>query len=57
MVLTEKEKRVLYDKMDNPDKAVKCPRCGNEIVYVERGNSVSVECKTPNCIFTGIRGI
>ena len=57
MVLTENKKVALYAKMDNPDKEVKCPRCGNEIIYVVRGTSISVECKTPNCIFIGVRGI
>lgn len=35
----------------------KCPRCGNEIVVEEVGNSYSVKCKTPNCISMDYRGI
>ena len=47
----------LWEKMKNPSKLVKCPRCGNEILYIERGNSIAVECKTQDCIHGGIRGI
>lgn len=34
-----------------------CPRCGNKIIVEERGNSYSVKCKTPNCIYADFRGI
>lgn len=57
MVLTEKDKKALYEKMDYPDKKVTCPRCGKEILYIKRGNSIAIECETPTCIFTGIRGL
>lgn len=57
MVLTEKEKKALFDKWNNPDKTVLCPRCGKELVYEQRGASLFVGCKTKNCIFTGIRGL
>ena len=57
MVMNDKEKAALKEKMENPDKYVKCPRCGNEIIYEIRGNSIAVECKTPTCIFGGVRGI
>ena len=36
---------------------VECPRCGNEIIYKEIGNSISVECLSDDCIFGGIRGL
>ena len=36
--------------------ALNCPRCGNEIIYKKRGNSIAVECKTKDCIYGGIRG-
>ena len=57
MVMTEAEKNALYEKYDHPEKNVKCPRCGNEIIYEKRGNSIAVECKTPKCIFGGLRGL
>jgi predicted RNA-binding Zn-ribbon protein involved in translation (DUF1610 family) len=57
MIMNEAEKQALKDKLNNPDKTVKCPRCGSEIIYEKRGNSIAVECKTPKCIFGGIRGL
>ena len=57
MELSKEEREALYEKWDNPNKKVICPRCGNEIVYEERGASLFVGCKTPKCIFTGLRGI
>lgn len=36
---------------------LKCPRCGNEIIYVKEGSSYSIRCKTENCIEIGFRGI
>ena len=47
----------LREKLNHPFEIVKCPRCGNEILYIERGNSIAVECKTQDCIRGGIRGI
>jgi hypothetical protein len=35
----------------------KCPRCGNEIICEEKGNSYTIRCKTQNCIKTDFRGI
>jgi predicted RNA-binding Zn-ribbon protein involved in translation (DUF1610 family) len=57
MVLTDADKKALQEKMDNPEKEVICPRCGNEIIYEQRGNSIAVECKSPKCIYGGIRGL
>lgn len=57
MYMTEEEKKALWEKLHNPAKTVICTRCGNEIIYEERGNSIAVECKTPKCIFGGIRGL
>ena len=54
---TEAEWDALRDKMNNPDKTVICPRCGNEIEYEEVGNSISVSCLSENCIFGGLRGL
>jgi len=53
---TEDEKNELLYKMDHPDAIVKCPKCGNDIIYEKRGNSIAAECLTENCIFGGIRG-
>lgn len=57
VTMTEEEYEVLEEKLEHPDKEVLCPRCGNEIVYKRIGNSISVECKTPGCIYGGIRGL
>lgn len=59
--LTPKEIEIL-DKADNElaENGVtkeKCPRCGNEIIVEETGNSYTVKCKTQNCIFMDYRGI
>ena len=51
------EKQALSEKLNNPKKIVKCPRCGNEIIFREYGNSIIVECITKNCIHGGLRGI
>lgn len=55
--MTEADYEALDEKLENPRKKVICPRCGNEIIYEVRGNSIAVECKTPHCIFGGIRGL
>ncbi len=54
---TKAEWDALWEKLDHPDETVICPRCGNEIIYKEIGNSTSVECLSEKCIFGGIRGI
>lgn len=57
MVMTKEERMALRDKLENPQKDVKCPRCGKEIIYERRGNSIAVECKSPKCIYGGLRGL
>lgn len=57
MDMTKNEKDALRKKLNNPESTVKCPRCGNIIIYERRGNSIAVECKTQNCIYGGIRGV
>ena len=57
MVLNEMEKKALQEKLKQPDKKVVCPRCGKEILYIKRGNSIAVECEDQSCIFGGIRGL
>lgn len=57
MDMNNAEKQALSEKLNNPEKIVKCPRCGNEIIYREYGNSIIVECTDKNCIHGGLRGI
>jgi len=54
---TKAEWDALNEKMNNPEQEVLCPRCGNEIEYEEISNSISVYCRTEDCIFGGIRGL
>lgn len=56
ITMTEHDNEILDEKLNNPDKKVICPRCGNEIIYKKRGASIAVECKTKGCIYGGIRG-
>ena len=35
----------------------RCPRCGNEIIVEDAGNSYSVRCKTESCICANFRGL
>lgn len=57
MVMSDVEKKALTEKIDNPNRIVKCPRCGNEIIRKEFGNSILVKCSTENCIKGSLRGI
>lgn len=36
---------------------IKCPRCNNDIIVEDVGNSYSVRCKTDNCLSLDYRGI
>lgn len=55
--MTDKEKSAINEKLNNRDRRVVCPRCGNTLIYEKRGNSIAVECKTEGCIYGGIRGL
>lgn len=57
ITISKEEYKILGEKLNNPQKEVKCPRCGNDIIYKEIGNSISVECKTKGCIYSAIRGL
>ena len=57
VTMNDKDYEALDEKMNNPQKDVRCPRCGNKIIYEKRGNSFAVECKTKGCIFGGVRGL
>ena len=39
VTMNEKDCEALEEKLNNPEKTVRCPRCGNEIIYEKRGNS------------------
>ncbi len=57
MEKTEEEKKALRIKFDNPQKQVKCPRCGKEIIYEEYPNAIAVKCETKGCLYSALRGI
>ncbi|MGN0683550.1 MAG: hypothetical protein ACI4JY_07725 [Oscillospiraceae bacterium] len=55
--MNSKEKQALNQKIKDPNLEVKCPRCGNEILYKEYSNGCTVYCKTDGCIKGNVRGI
>ena len=55
VMMNDIERKALNEKLNNPQKDVRCPRCGNIINYDKRGNSIAVECATKDCIYGGIR--
>ena len=57
MEMTEEEKKALRIKFDNPQKQVKCPRCGKEIIYEEYVNGIAVKCENKGCLYSALRGI
>lgn len=57
MALSEKERAAVDKKIENPQKYVKCPRCGEEIRYTKLDSAVVVKCVTDGCIKVGLRGI
>ena len=54
---TKNEIKALNDKFEEPEKEVRCPRCGKLLVYKSVGNSCEVRCETLNCLYDAIRGI
>ena len=57
MNLTDEEKKALNRKIEEPDSVVKCPRCGNVILYKEFACGCKAYCKTDGCIEDSVRGI
>ena len=57
MALSEKERAAVDKKIENPQKQVKCPRCGAEIKYTKYDTAILVKCSTDGCIKVGLRGI
>lgn len=55
--MTEEEYKAIGIKLNNPEKEVRCPRCGRRLLYKEIGNSISIESETEDCIFGGVRGL
>lgn len=57
VMMTKEDYEAIGEKLHNPDNDVRCPRCGNELIYEVRGNSIAITCKTENCIHGGLRGL
>lgn len=55
--MTNEEILTLEEKMNHPEKEVRCPRCGNLIDYVDGGNWSRFFCRTEGCIESSVRGI
>lgn len=54
---TKIESEALHEKMNHPDKFVRCPRCGNEIIHIAYPTADEYKCKTDGCIKMSVRGI
>ena len=46
----------LHEKLFNPEKKVKCPTCGDEIVYKDTGSAMIAKCKKCD-IYSALRGL
>ena len=55
--LSDTELDALEKKMANPDMPVRCPRCGNEMLFRANGNSCEAKRQTEGCIKERIRGL
>lgn len=53
--LTPEEKTAVREKMNHPEKEVKCPRCGNLIDYIDGDSWSEFSCRTVGCIKSVIR--
>ena len=54
---TDDEIPAMREKRVHPRARVLCPRCGQELLYREVGNSCEVKCQTQDCIKMTVRGI
>ena len=57
ITLTEEEIDAMDEKAENPDADVKCPRCGESLVFSASGSSYEVVCPTDGCIHLTSRGL
>ena len=54
---SKNEIEALDKKLEHPDEEVRCPRCGNLLIFREVGNSCEVKCQTEGCLKDTIRGL
>lgn len=57
MVLTDKENKAIDQKFENPNRVIKCPRCGALLEYKKYQTASQVKCQTEGCIQVSLRGI
>lgn len=55
--LTNEEILAIEEKMNHPEREVRCPRCGNLIDYIDGVSGSSFVCRTEGCIESNVRGI
>lgn len=46
---------IVVDKNGNTNK--KCPLCGNDVIVIKDGSSITIKCKTEGCFAEVGRGI
>ena len=44
-------------KNNRPVENIICPRCEEQMIFTEFGNSYTIECETLDCIGYGVRGL
>lgn len=61
MILNEKDfaaiDKALEQQMKHEKITETCPRCGNQLLYIQYGSSYEVRCATDGCISEVVRGI
>ena len=55
--LTAEDNEAIEKKLHHPEAIVKCPRCGNELEFVDFKIACQVKCRTEACIQNSWRGI
>lgn len=54
---TKEELEALLEKEEHPDREVHCPRCGNELLFEDRGSAFVVRCSQSDCLKAVGRGL
>lgn len=45
----------IYEKVNNQEKQVFCPRCGKELLIEKRDKQIFVVCQTTGCLFQAFK--
>lgn len=57
MALNSKERKIVDEKFENPNKSIKCPKCGKPLIYSSFDSAEQVKCPTAGCVKVTLRGI